>query len=75
MRLRSTCSVGQWHTKNTHTTLLLGSVLRGRIRLDAVHKIVTALRVADVLNAHVNALLHLAVANGLVDDNTDCESA
>ena len=50
-------------------------MLRGRIRLDAVHKIVTALRVADVLNAHVNALLHLAVANGLVDDNPDCESA
>lgn len=53
-----------------HTATFLGSALSSRVGLHAVHKVVTALRVTDVLNTQVHTLLDLAVAHGLVDNHT-----
>ena len=41
------------------------------IPLDAVEELLTALRVPDVLNANVHPLLDVAVADDLVNNNTD----
>lgn len=40
------------------------------IPLDTVKELLSALRVPDVLNADVDPLLHVTVADNLVDDDT-----
>lgn len=53
--------------------LTTGAVLGldGLVLLDAVDEVLAALGVADMLDAEMEALLHLAVADDLVDLNTD----
>jgi len=53
--------------------LTTGAVLGldGLVLLHAVDEVLAALGVADVLDAKMEALLHLAVADDLVDLNTD----
>ena len=52
-------------------TLRLRLALSSSIRLHTVHKVVTALGVADVLHAEVHTLFNLAVADRLVHNHTD----
>ncbi len=53
------------------TASSLGSSLSSIVSLNALKEILTALRVLNVLNAEMNALLDETVANDLVDLNTD----
>jgi hypothetical protein len=43
----------------------------GVVRLDTVEEFLPALRVLDVFDADVHALLEVAVAHDLVDDDAD----
>lgn len=52
-------------------SLFLGIPLLGSILLDSLEELVSTLGVLDVLDSEVDSLLHLAVAYGLVDDDTD----
>jgi hypothetical protein len=53
------------------TTLLFSSNVRFVIGLHAVKELLPALGVPDVLNADVDTLLDVPVANNLVDDDTN----
>ena len=53
------------------TALRLRLNVRLVVPLDAVEELLPALRVLDVLHTDVHALLNVAVANDLVDDNAD----
>ena len=51
---------------------LLGLTLFCIISVDAVNESLSALRLADVFNANVDALWHNTSANLLVDNHTNC---
>jgi hypothetical protein len=51
--------------------LLLGLALLDGVLLDTVDELIPGARVVDVLDADVDALLHEAVADTLLDDDTD----
>lgn len=53
------------------TSLLLGLLLKGSVPLDTGNELGPALGVLDVLNAEVDALLKVAVADDLEDDNSN----
>lgn len=57
--------------ENDGLALLLGLVLLGGVRLDAVEELLAALGVLDVLNADVDTLLHVAAVHNLVAKDTD----
>ena len=50
---------------------LLGLLLLGEVGLDALEEVLTRARVADVLDADVDALLHVAVADLLLQNDAD----
>jgi hypothetical protein len=52
-------------------TLLLGLALLDGVLLDTVDELLAGAGVRNVLNADVDALLEVAVADALVDDDTD----
>ena len=56
----------------TLTALRLRSGVQIVVALHAVEELLPALRVPDVLNAEVDTLLDVTVADNLVNDDTDC---
>jgi hypothetical protein len=62
---------GHGRRARAQTAGLLRLHVCGVVRLDTVEELLPALRVFDVLDADVHALLEVTVAHDLVDDDAD----
>ena len=60
--------------KCTHialTAFLLGSYMRIMVPLDTIKELLSTLRVPDVLNTDIHPFLNVAIADDLVDNDTN----